>query len=436
MKPLGTRDSDYCNFTTVLEKEAPITGNNDSPALPNLIYTRRKTDHGKQKNDNALSSPTDGGRSFGVTRLRTASTELRAIENDCKLLGEVEKALKMIYKYQRDLRSRNITQSDHRLLHYFGEKPRGAIYIKIQESHRVLLRTGFTTLPPVGPQRNAAPSPPPPLPHSFAFPKGKGDDTLVWVGGEVHSIKIKRDGCIYMRYILIVVDTYYSPWVWMILGEKQRIEHPRHLSVFAAQFGVWFAVRFAIPLSGVYVRINVSSAGYGLLSTLDPSTTEGSKNQAINYSRPSNQLLRQLLRLNNDSLVHREDYKFNAGRYIVRRLNMLVASTRSRQPGPYQTTTFSQLMENRFLMWTRNRATYSNHLPAMYRVTLVFSVDEGPYTDSGSPWSTLRRLASSHCLSVMNHKDIVTRLVPSSRTSVLLLFALAALLVLSVSLLV
>nr|CAD7571550.1 unnamed protein product [Timema californicum] len=365
MKPLGTRDSDYCNFTTVLEKEAPITGNNDSPALPNLIYTRRKTDHGKQKNDNALSSPTDGGRSFGVTRLRTASTELRAIENDCKLLGEVEKALKMIYKYQRDLRSRNITQSDHRLLHYFAPRlTQGRVYY----------------LATCRPSTKCRPFSTPPLPPSFAFPKGKGDDTLVWVGGEVHSIKIKRDGCIYMRYILIVVDTYYSPWVWMILGEKQRIEHPRHLSVFAAQFGVWFAVRFAIPLSGVYVRINVSSAGYGLLSTLDPSTTEGSKNQAINYSRPSNQLLRQLLRLNNDSLVHREDYKFNAGRYIVRRLNMLVAS--------------------------------------------------------GSPWSTLRRLASSHCLSVMNHKDIVTRLVPSSRTSVLLLFALAALLVLSVSLLV
>nr|CAD7261793.1 unnamed protein product [Timema shepardi] len=32
-----TRDSDYCNFTTVLEEEAPTTGNNDSPALPNLI---------------------------------------------------------------------------------------------------------------------------------------------------------------------------------------------------------------------------------------------------------------------------------------------------------------------------------------------------------------------------------------------------------------
>nr|CAD7445996.1 unnamed protein product [Timema bartmani] len=33
-----TRDSDYCNFTNVLEEEAPITGNNDSLALPNLIY--------------------------------------------------------------------------------------------------------------------------------------------------------------------------------------------------------------------------------------------------------------------------------------------------------------------------------------------------------------------------------------------------------------
>nr|CAD7448630.1 unnamed protein product [Timema bartmani] len=51
---LGTRDSDYCNFTTVLEEEVPITGNNDSPALPNLIYIRRKSDHGKPKNDNAL----------------------------------------------------------------------------------------------------------------------------------------------------------------------------------------------------------------------------------------------------------------------------------------------------------------------------------------------------------------------------------------------
>nr|CAD7593453.1 unnamed protein product [Timema genevievae] len=29
---LGTRDSDYCNFTTVLEEEAPISGNNDSSA--------------------------------------------------------------------------------------------------------------------------------------------------------------------------------------------------------------------------------------------------------------------------------------------------------------------------------------------------------------------------------------------------------------------
>nr|CAD7256936.1 unnamed protein product [Timema shepardi] len=52
---LGTRDSDYCNFATVLEEEDPITGNNDSPALPNLIYIRRKTDHGKQKNDNDVA---------------------------------------------------------------------------------------------------------------------------------------------------------------------------------------------------------------------------------------------------------------------------------------------------------------------------------------------------------------------------------------------
>nr|CAD7457273.1 unnamed protein product [Timema tahoe] len=55
MALLGTRDSDYCHFTTVLEEEAPITGNTDSPALPNLICIRRKTDHGKQKNDNAVS---------------------------------------------------------------------------------------------------------------------------------------------------------------------------------------------------------------------------------------------------------------------------------------------------------------------------------------------------------------------------------------------
>nr|CAD7401401.1 unnamed protein product [Timema poppensis] len=52
---LGTRDSDYSNFTSVMEEEAPITGNNDSPALPNFIYIRRKTDHGKQKNDNAVA---------------------------------------------------------------------------------------------------------------------------------------------------------------------------------------------------------------------------------------------------------------------------------------------------------------------------------------------------------------------------------------------
>nr|CAD7397209.1 unnamed protein product [Timema cristinae] len=52
---LGTRDSDYCNYTTVLEEEAPTTGNKDSPALPNFIYIRRNTDHGKQKNDNAVA---------------------------------------------------------------------------------------------------------------------------------------------------------------------------------------------------------------------------------------------------------------------------------------------------------------------------------------------------------------------------------------------
>nr|CAD7394626.1 unnamed protein product [Timema cristinae] len=54
----GTRDSDYCNFTTVLEEEAPITaitGNSDSLALPSLIYIRRKNDHEKQKNDNAVA---------------------------------------------------------------------------------------------------------------------------------------------------------------------------------------------------------------------------------------------------------------------------------------------------------------------------------------------------------------------------------------------
>nr|CAD7394244.1 unnamed protein product [Timema cristinae] len=45
---LGKRDSDYCNFTTVLEEEAPITGNNDSPALSNLIYIRRKNDYGNK----------------------------------------------------------------------------------------------------------------------------------------------------------------------------------------------------------------------------------------------------------------------------------------------------------------------------------------------------------------------------------------------------
>nr|CAD7573649.1 unnamed protein product [Timema californicum] len=52
---LGCRDSDDCNFTTVLEEKVPKTGNHDSPALPNLIYIRRKTDHGKQKNDNAVA---------------------------------------------------------------------------------------------------------------------------------------------------------------------------------------------------------------------------------------------------------------------------------------------------------------------------------------------------------------------------------------------
>nr|CAD7449286.1 unnamed protein product [Timema bartmani] len=51
---LGIRDSDYCHFTTVLEEEAPITGN-DIPELPNLTFIRRKTDDGKQKNDNAVS---------------------------------------------------------------------------------------------------------------------------------------------------------------------------------------------------------------------------------------------------------------------------------------------------------------------------------------------------------------------------------------------
>nr|CAD7586236.1 unnamed protein product [Timema genevievae] len=44
-KLLGTRYLDYCHFTTVLEEEAPTTGNNDSPALPNLTYIRRMTDH-------------------------------------------------------------------------------------------------------------------------------------------------------------------------------------------------------------------------------------------------------------------------------------------------------------------------------------------------------------------------------------------------------
>nr|CAD7257702.1 unnamed protein product [Timema shepardi] len=41
--------------TVMLEEEAPTTGNNDSPALPNLIYIQRKTVHGKQKNDNAVA---------------------------------------------------------------------------------------------------------------------------------------------------------------------------------------------------------------------------------------------------------------------------------------------------------------------------------------------------------------------------------------------
>nr|CAD7445706.1 unnamed protein product [Timema bartmani] len=56
---LRTRDLDYCHFTTVLEEESPTTGNKDSPALPNLIYIRRKTDHGKQKNDNAVEGEYD-----------------------------------------------------------------------------------------------------------------------------------------------------------------------------------------------------------------------------------------------------------------------------------------------------------------------------------------------------------------------------------------
>nr|CAD7428742.1 unnamed protein product [Timema monikensis] len=51
----GTRDSYNCYFTIVLEEEAPITGNNYNPALPNLIYIRRKNDHGKQMNDNAVA---------------------------------------------------------------------------------------------------------------------------------------------------------------------------------------------------------------------------------------------------------------------------------------------------------------------------------------------------------------------------------------------
>nr|CAD7410455.1 unnamed protein product [Timema cristinae] len=51
---LGTQDSDYCNFMTVLEEEAPTTGN-DSPALPNCIYIQRKTAYGKQKNDNVVA---------------------------------------------------------------------------------------------------------------------------------------------------------------------------------------------------------------------------------------------------------------------------------------------------------------------------------------------------------------------------------------------
>nr|CAD7258358.1 unnamed protein product [Timema shepardi] len=52
---LVARESDYCNFTTVLEEEAPTTGNNDSPTLSNSIYIRRKNDHRKQKNDNAVA---------------------------------------------------------------------------------------------------------------------------------------------------------------------------------------------------------------------------------------------------------------------------------------------------------------------------------------------------------------------------------------------
>nr|CAD7441632.1 unnamed protein product [Timema bartmani] len=45
---LATTTAQHC-------KEATTTGNNDSPALPNLIHIRRKTDQEKQKNDNAVA---------------------------------------------------------------------------------------------------------------------------------------------------------------------------------------------------------------------------------------------------------------------------------------------------------------------------------------------------------------------------------------------
>ncbi|CAG2057575.1 unnamed protein product [Timema podura] len=83
---LGTRDSDYSHFTTVLEEEAPITGNNDIPALPNLTYIRRKTDDGKQKNDNALLGTRDSDYSHFTTVLEeeapiTGNNDIPALPN-------------------------------------------------------------------------------------------------------------------------------------------------------------------------------------------------------------------------------------------------------------------------------------------------------------------------------------------------------------------
>nr|CAD7593315.1 unnamed protein product [Timema genevievae] len=60
-----------------------------------LVYCENSAlDHaGTEAGLNDLSSPTDAGRLFGVTRLRADSMELRAIENDCTLKGVLNEIL-------------------------------------------------------------------------------------------------------------------------------------------------------------------------------------------------------------------------------------------------------------------------------------------------------------------------------------------------------